>query len=187
MELVSYFNSSWLNKSFLVQNSTIASPYNFSLVDKISISATVNDTSIEKNVNFVKDNWMLEHVSSQKALVTNYKTKRVGRNERRVIFSLSVVNRKIRIINFLYFFINFVLPNFRRRFLRMQKRLSVGGHLDFIVKNVIVFPGYLEMFFKWRYFLFFELRLKFPKKYSFRRGLKVINKYQIQDLGLKIK
>lgn len=187
MEPVSYFNSLHLTKAFLLQSATLSSPYNLSLIDKILVSSTINDTSVEKNVNFVKDKWLLEHVSTQKTFLRNYKIKRVGRNERRVVFSISVINRKVRVVNFLYFFINFVLPNFKKRFLRMRRRLNVSGGLIFAVKNVNVFPGYLEMFFKWRYFLFFEFRLKFPKKYAVHRGLKIMNKYQIQELGLKIK
>jgi hypothetical protein len=69
----------------------------------------------------------------------------------------------------------------------MNRRLNQQGNYLFFVKDISVFPGYLETFFKWRYFLFFELKLKSFKKYTARRGLKVANRYLLQDLGLKIR
>ena len=187
MNLISYSNSFYLNKSFLLHNSTLMSPYNFLMINKILATATIRDTSIEKNANFPRNKWLLEHVSTQKTFSKNYKIKRVGRNERRVVFSISVANRKLRAVNFLYFFLLFVLPNFRRKLLRMSKKLNIFGNFFFLVKDISVFPGYLETFFKWRYFLHFNVELKPIKKYPTRRGIKINNKYLLQDFGLRIR
>jgi len=150
-------------------------------------STTIRDTAIEKNINFPKNKWLLEHVSTQKTFTKNYQIKRVGRNERRIVFSISIISRKLSAINFLYFFLLFVLPNFKKKLLRMNRKLNYQGNYLFFVKDVSVFPGYLETFFKWRYFLFFEIKLKFARKYSTSRGSKITNKYLLQDLGLRIK
>jgi ribosomal protein L5 len=187
MNSVSYFNTIYLTKTFLLHNATLLSPLNLSLLDKILMSAAILDSSTEKNTNFSKTTWLLEHVATRKTFTKNYKTKRVGRNERRVVFSISVAIRKSKMFNFLYFFSLFVLPNFKKKLLRMPLKLNLQGNYLFLVKDISVFPGYLETFFKWRYFLFFQVSLNRFKKYPKHRGSKITNRYLLQDLSLILK
>jgi hypothetical protein len=187
MNSISYFNTTYLTKTFLLHNTTLTSPFNLSVLDKILMSAAILDSSIEKNTNFSRTTWLLEHVATRKTCTRNYKTKRVGRNERRVVFSISVAVRKSKVLNFLYFFSLFVLPNFRKKLLRMPLKLNLEGNFLFLVKDISVFPGYLETFFKWRYFLFFQVSLNHFKKYTKYRGLKITNRYVLQDLSLVLK
>jgi hypothetical protein len=188
MNRIFYFNGLFVNKIFVLETSLLSSPYNLNIVDKGIVHSTISNTSFEKNVSFTKVLWILEHFTIQKSFSKNYITRRVGRNEKQTIFSSSVTLRKTKLFDLCNFFTFFILRNFRRKLLKMPRKLSPNGNFFFLIKDVSVVPGYVESFFKWPYFLFFQLKFLRLNKYPLSRASsKILNKYFLQELGFKVK
>jgi len=86
--------------------------------NKIILSFNIRDSLLDTTaVYFPKTLWLLEHIGLQKGCIVNLKTKRVGRNQRRVIFSSQVVLRNVRFLDFIYFFYVLLFMEFLENFL----------------------------------------------------------------------
>jgi ribosomal protein L5 len=167
-------NLSLIN-SFFYKNSHQIKNFN-----KVILGFNIRDSLLDTTaVYFPKTLWLLEHIGLQKGYVVNLKTKRVGRNQRRVIFSSQVVLRNSRFLDFIYFFLCFIIYGIYRKFLTYNLKIDrLTGDYSFVIKDVNVYPGFLEDFFKWFYPLLINLILT-----QFNLS---INQHIFQELGLYV-
>jgi hypothetical protein len=168
-------NLSLIN-SFYYRNS-----YKINGFNKIILGFNIRDSLLDTTaVYFPKTLWLLEHIGLQKGFVINLKTKRVGRNQRRVIFSSQVILRNNRFLDFVYFFLCFVIHGIFRKFLNYNFKIDrLTGDYGFLLKDINVYPGFLEDFFKWFYPLLINIVLK---QYDL-----TVNQHILQEIGLNVK
>lgn len=161
--------------SFIYKNSHSIGKYN-----KIILSFNIRDSYLETtSVIFPKTLWLLEHIGLQKGYIINLKTKRVGRNQRRVVFSSQVILRNKNLINFIYFFLCFIVYNIFRKFLSYNYKLDkLTGDYSFSIKDINVYPGFLEDFFKWFYPLLINIIIN---NYDL-----ILNQHILQEIGLNV-
>jgi ribosomal protein L5 len=167
-------NLSLIN-SFCYKNSHQIKNFN-----KVILGFNIRNSLLDTTaVYFPKTLWLLEHIGLQKGYVVNLKTKRVGRNQRRVIFSSQVVLRNLRFLDFIYFFLCFIIYGIFRKFLTYNFKIDrLTGDYSFIIKDINVYPGFLEDFFKWFYPLLINVILT-----QFDLS---INQHILQELGLHV-
>jgi hypothetical protein len=147
---------------------------------KIILNFNIQDFDIDNtSVYFPKTLWLLEHIGLQKGIVINLKTKRVGRNQRRVNFSSQIVLRNNKFLNFLYFFLCFLIYGFFRKFLIYNNKIDkITGDYLFLIKDINIFPGLLEDFFKWSYSILVKIIVS---DYNI-----ITNQHVFQELGLTL-
>lgn len=76
-----------INKFSLINSFSFKNYYKVDTLDKIVIGLKINSSDFEDTaVVFPRALWLLEHVSMKKPLLSTLKTKRIGRNERRIFF-----------------------------------------------------------------------------------------------------
>jgi len=164
----------------LINSFNYKNSYQIKTFNKIVLSFNIRDSLLDTTtVYFPKTLWLLEHIGLQKGYVVNLKTKRVGRNQRRVIFSSQVVLRNIRFLDFIYFFLSFVIYGIFRKFLVYNFKMDrITSDYSFLLKDINTYPGFLEDFFKWFYPILVNVILS---QFDL-----VINQHILQELGLTI-
>ncbi len=175
----STINNNLINLS-LVNSFNYKNSFSFSNYNKIILGFNIRDSYIETtSVYFPKTLWLLEHIGLQKGHVITLKTKRVGRNQRRVIFSSQVILRKNQFFNFIYFFLCFAIYGFFRKFISFNLNMDrLTGDYSFLIKDINIYGGYLEDFFKWFYPILVNLVMSHFDV--------VLNQHILQELGFNV-
>jgi ribosomal protein L5 len=164
-----------LINSFNYKNSHRLLKYN-----KIILSFNIRDSLLDiTSIYFPKTLWLLEHIGLQKGCIVNLKTKRFGRNQRRVIFSSQVILRQNRFLDFFYFFLCFIVHGLFRKFLTYNFKIDrLTGDYSFLIKDLNVYPGFLEDFFKWFYPISVNIIMS---EFDL-----IINQHIFQEMGLNV-
>jgi ribosomal protein L5 len=168
----------YIEKYSLADNFFFNNQFQIQTFDKLIINMRINISLNEETaVIFPRTIWLLEHMSGQKPFVKNLKTKRIGRNQRRIYFSTSVTLRNNKMLSFIYFYNCFLIKTVIKRLVFYNRKINkFDGNYSFTIKNINVFPGYLEDFFKWPYFVNFNFVLR---NYDVN-----VNKTILQNLGI---
>lgn len=169
-----------LIKLSLINSFNFKNSYNISKQNKIILSFNIKDSFLDiTSVYFPKTLWLLEHISLQKGHIVNLKTKRFGRNQRRVIFSSRATLRNINLFDFIYFFLCFICFNLFRKFLSFNDKLDrLTANYSFFISDINVYPGFLEDFFKWLYPVMINIIIG---NYDL-----VFNQHILQELGFNV-
>lgn len=175
-----FFSNNLLLKLSLINSFNFKNSYSVPIYNKVILNFSIRDSYIDTtSVYFPKTLWLLEHISLQKGYVINLKTKRIGRNQRRVIFSSQVILRNLNFLNFIYFFLSFIIYNIFRKFLTYNIKIDkLTGNYSFLLKDINIYPGFLEDFFKWFYPLMVNIIIN---HYDL-----VINQHILQELGFNV-
>lgn len=145
----------YVSNVFLINNFKYNNPYQIYNFDKFILDIKIN-TSLyeEESAIFPKAMWLLEHITGQKPFVKNLKTTRIGRNQRRIFFSTKVSIRNLKVFNFIYFYNSFIIKSIKKRSVFYNRKInSLDGNYMYSIKDINIFPGYVEDFFKWPFFI----------------------------------
>lgn len=168
----------YLIKCSLINSFNYKNFHQINTFDKLIINMRINISLNEETAAvFPRTVWLLEHLSGQKPVVNRLKTLRIGRNQRRIFFSTSVFLRQLNFYNFIYFYNCLLIRSIKKRESFFNRKLNkFDGNYSFTIKNINVFPGYLEDFFKWPYFVNFDFLLH---NYDIN-----INRMLLQEFGV---
>lgn len=131
--------------------------FNFKSINSLNIMINIEDLKSVKPYVFFKSMALLESLTCQKSFLKNYSKLKKKKSFLNKIFTCKTTLRKVHLFNFLYLFIFFSTINFSLKFIKISKILNYNNNYSFTLKNITVFPGVLENFYKWSQKLSFYL------------------------------
>lgn len=173
-------STNYLVNLSLINSFSYKNSHHIKYFNKIILCFNIRDLLLDTtSVYFPRTLWLLEHIGLQKGCVVNLKTKRVGRNQRRVLFSSQLILRSVRFFDFIYFFLCFVIYGIFRKFLNYNFKIDrLTGDYFFLLTDINIYPGFLEDFFKWFYPLLVSIILN-----QFDLS---INQHVLQEIGFNV-
>jgi hypothetical protein len=159
---LSHFNYTFLSSDFSLINTFNYKNAFFKIsLNKLNLNFSIRNTDNLNSVFFPKTLWLLEDIGFKKSITLNVKAKRTGRNERRVFFSSSNTLRGSDYLSFLYFYFCFCNVPVWQKYVYINRKFDlISSYYSFAVRNITVFPGLLENFYKWEYPIFMNLSSK---------------------------
>jgi hypothetical protein len=159
---LTYFNYTFLSLDFsLINTFNYKNAFLKISLNKLELNFSIRNTDNLNSVFFPKTLWLLEDIGFKKSVSLKVKAKRTGRNERRVFFSSVNTLRASDYLSFVYFYFSFCVVPIWQKYVYVNRKLDFfSSHYNFSIKNITVFPGLLENFYKWEYPIFMNLSLK---------------------------
>jgi ribosomal protein L5 len=136
---------------------------NIPCLEKIIIRSSIMDSEYEQTTIFAKTMSILEIITFQRSFIKNYKTFLKGKGQKHFSFNSIVTLRNNNMLNFLYFFIHYILVNLKENFLDINKYIY-NFNYSFTIKDISIFPTISEFFIKWKYPLFISISINNKKK-----------------------
>jgi ribosomal protein L5 len=139
----------------LINKFNFTSLTNIPKLERLILTVTVITAEELRSLNFPKTKYLLELLTGNRAFIKNFSIK--GKIKKQIIFSSDVYLREDLLINFIYFYFNYVFLELQNKFLSINKKLSKKDY-SFTIKDISIFPGIAENFLKWSYPLHFSFQ-----------------------------
>lgn len=150
----------------------------YEIFDFFFLDLTMKISNLDSEVHFfyARTTLLLDMIAGQKSSVLNYYKSIKGKDTYKVIYVSRVTLRKQNLLNFFYFLLFLSSKNIYKKYYTMSNLCYENGNFSLVLKDISVFPGFLEYFFKWEYPLLI--------KFLFSRSGFLINEFYFKNLGL---
>jgi ribosomal protein L5 len=164
MNYSNFINIENLNRFDLINKFNYSNYYKAPKNMKIVLSCSIKEKEIENNVLFTQSMVLNEIIMGFKGFVNSYNIKTKGKSLHKYFFSFKQNIIKNNVLDFIYIYILFAIPNLNRKFLNLEQSIDKFGNLKIRIKDLTVFPGVGEQFFGWNNYFNFHLLLNTNNK-----------------------
>jgi ribosomal protein L5 len=147
------------------------------ILQKIILTFSIRDLSSLEEFFVIKSLVYLEIVSNQKAFVKNSEFSGLKSKRKTINFLSQTTLRKEKMYYFFDFFKLIIIPNMKKKFLKINNKFAFMGNLTIIIKDLTIFPGLLEQAMHYLY----PLKIDFV----FDNSNNIRSKFFFKEIGLK--